>query len=113
MAKTTTAKCIDSAGIERQYKQSWLEVQCERGRCVLGNDGVYRFRIHTQDNGGVSQDVPQGQAAQMTFRITLRPNEPTPDHGSFLSYPQPRRGGGRHSLRSMYPTLAQAGAGLR
>jgi hypothetical protein len=112
MAKTTTARCIDSSGIERQYKQAWLNVQCARGRCSLGADGVYRFLLHSQDNGGASQDAPQGQAARMTFRITLRPNEPTPDHVSFLSYPQARRGSS-HSLRALYPTLAREGAGLR
>lgn len=103
---------IDSSGREFQSRRTWAESKRERGECSLDAAGVYHFLLHSQHNGGASHEAPQGQAARMTFRIELRPNEPTPvSNGDFLPYPFPRARSGA-SLRLRYPTLARAGAGL-
>lgn len=112
MANTVTATCIDSKGIERQYKRSWLVKQEALGKCRLGSDGVFRFRCHAQANGGANHREPQGQGARISFRVRLRSTDPTPEtNGDFLSYPFASRTSGR-SLRALYPTLARPGAGL-
>lgn len=112
MAKTQTAVCIDSNGIERQYKQSWLDKQRALGKCSIGSDGVYHFRSQTQTNKGAGSMIGAHRARSIRFAVQLRPNEPTPvSNGDFLPYPFPSARAGA-PLRLRYPTLARAGAGL-
>jgi hypothetical protein len=112
MAKTLVT-VIDSSGKEFRSRRSWAETKRSNGVCDLGADGIYRFQAHSQSNGGagsVSGLAGHRDRTVILPPVRLRPDEPTPDYVSFLSYPQPR--GGR-SLRAQYPTLARAGAGLR